>query len=195
MQNHIFKAMSLSEYEAEWKKLVEEGASSGENQSETYVNFTKLNWSRHQRVLKKIEFAKDFEEELNAIQSPLDLIVITETWCGDAAQCVALLAKMEQSNPAVKLHILYRDQNLELMDRHLTNGGRSIPKVLFVRDGKVLAEWGPRPKPAQFLYDAFKANPAGRVYQDIQIDLQKWYTADKTLTQQQEVMDILMNIH
>ena len=50
---------------------------------------------------------------------------------------------------------VYRDENLELMDQYLTNGGRSIPVYLLLNsDGEVISKWGPRAeKVQQFVMD------------------------------------------
>ena len=48
------------------------------------------------------------------------------------------------------IHTVYRDENLELMDQYLTNGGRSIPVYLLLnKDGEVISKWGPRAEMVQ----------------------------------------------
>ena len=59
-------------------------------------------------------------------------LVISEGWCGDAAQNMPVVEKIVDEMPNVEIRYVLRDENLELMDQYLTNGGRSIPKALFV---------------------------------------------------------------
>ena len=66
------------------------------------------------------------------------------------------------------------------MDAYLTNGGRSIPKVIAIdaETLEVIAEWGPRPKGAQELMLELKSKEAA--YPEISEALQRWYINDKT---------------
>ncbi|AYC30295.1 thioredoxin family protein [Paenisporosarcina cavernae] len=72
------------------------------------------------------------------------ILVITEDWCGDAMLNNPILRKVAEA-ASIDVRVVYRDQTLDLMDRYLTNGGRSIPVYLLMnQDGKVLTTWGPR---------------------------------------------------
>jgi hypothetical protein len=82
-------------------------------------------------------------------------MVLTEPWCGDSAQCVPCLEKLAGSHPSIEIRFLLRDDNLEIMDRYLTDGKRGIPKlVAFDAQGTELYRWGPRPAEAQVVMDA-----------------------------------------
>lgn len=72
------------------------------------------------------------------------ILVITEDWCSDAMLNNPVLRKIgEAAN--LDIRAVYRDENLDLIDRHLTEGKRSIPIYLMLdRQGEVLAKWGPR---------------------------------------------------
>ncbi|WP_088005755.1 thioredoxin family protein [Indiicoccus explosivorum] len=80
------------------------------------------------------------------------VLAITEDWCGDAMVNNPILRKVAEKGD-FEVRCVYRDQNLELMDRYLTNGGRSIPKYIFLSpEGEVLGTWGPRaPEIQQFV--------------------------------------------
>ena len=68
------------------------------------------------------------------------------------------------------------------MDQYLTNGGRSVPKVIATdQAGNHLGDWGPRPLEAQRIYDDWRNSEVRAPYQEIQITLQKWYNQDKDL--------------
>lgn len=78
------------------------------------------------------------------------LLVLTEDWCGDAIDAVPVLARLADCTPALELRCLRRDRNLDLMDDHLTDGARSIPKLLVYDDAfGERGSWGPRPAELQ----------------------------------------------
>ncbi|HEU0052219.1 MAG TPA: thioredoxin family protein, partial [Longimicrobium sp.] len=78
------------------------------------------------------------------------LLVISEDWCGDAFNTVPVIAKVAEALPNFELRVVKRDENLELMDEYLTNGSRSIPLVVVLRDDFTPAgRWGPRPAELQ----------------------------------------------
>jgi len=85
-------------------------------------------------------------------------LVLTEGWCGDAAFNVPVLAALEKVVPdKIVLRMLLRDSNPELMDAHLTDGGRSIPKVIVLNENlEELGTWGPRPQGLQHLMKQWK---------------------------------------
>ena len=85
-------------------------------------------------------------------------LVLTEPWCGDSAQCLPCLVTMADQQPHISLYLVLRDDNLDLMDQYLTDGKRSIPRlVAFDADGQELFQWGPRPAAAQEVFAAAKA--------------------------------------
>lgn len=65
----------------------------------------------------------------------LNVLVITEDWCGDALANFPVLAKMVESVPNVEMRVFLRDQNPDLMDQYLNKGMfRSIPVFAFFDD-------------------------------------------------------------
>jgi len=88
------------------------------------------------------------------------VLVITEDWCGDAMMNNPVLRRIAEA-AGIEVRCVYRDQNLDLMDRYLTNGGRSIPVYLLLsQEGEVLTKWGPRaPKVQEFVTDIRKDLP------------------------------------
>ncbi|QEY22110.1 MULTISPECIES: thioredoxin family protein [unclassified Psychrobacillus] len=77
------------------------------------------------------------------------ILAITEDWCGDAMMNNAIIRKVSEA-AGLETRAVYRDENLELMDQYLTNGGRSIPVYLLLNDdGKVISKWGPRAEVVQ----------------------------------------------
>lgn len=155
-----------------------------------YLNYTKLNWSRMSRWLKKFEPHAEVQEKLMSIQNKQTWIVITEPWCGDAAHSVPQLFKLVENNPNIDFQIQLRDSEGSEIDQYLTNGGKSIPKLI-VRDteGKDLAIWGPRPEELQALFLELKEK--GVEFAEIKEVIQKWYNDDKGVALQLELVKLL----
>jgi hypothetical protein len=125
------------------------------------------------------------------IDFPQTWYILTEAWCGDAAQILPAIVAASLSNPLITVRLLLRDENSELMDAYLTNGGRSIPKLIAVDDDfNELFTWGPRPAGAQALLLEYKANPM-KSYSEFSEDIQRWYIADKTESPQIELQALL----
>jgi hypothetical protein len=164
-----------------------EGRSSGPNQSEAYVHYSKLNAQRSRRLMKTAQLTIQITQLLDKIKSPQNWFVLTESWCGDAANSLPFFFKMAEYNPLISIHVLLRDEHPALMDQFLTNGGRSIPKVIATDDQlRYLADWGPRPATAQKIYLDWKNSEDKVPYDQVQITLQKWYHEDKGETLQKE---------
>ncbi|MFT4600972.1 MAG: hypothetical protein ACI857_001149 [Arenicella sp.] len=180
----------MSEYLDYVKDLVEQGKSSGENQSEAMVGYTKMSLQRMKRWNKTGKLLAEMEIAMSKIDVPQKWTLLTESWCGDAAHAIMFIKKMAESNSNITFEWLLRDENLELMDKHLTNGGRSIPKLI-VQDenGKDLYDWGPRPAHLQEVYLKMRADDIP--YGDISIELQKMYNSDKGETMQKEILELM----
>ena len=80
-----------------------------------------------------------------------------------------------------------RDENLALIDSYLTNGGRAIPKVIFIdtETNQELAVWGPRPEAAQSIMLEMKEKNAS--LKEKAEAIHGWYGKDKTQSQQKEL--------
>ena len=173
--------------------LTGKGRTTGDNQSELYLKIAHLNQARMDRLDRKDRLTDQFRTVLAGLKKNYTLLVLTEGWCGDAAQIVPVLQWLDQASPRVNLVCALRDQNLALMDQYLTNGGRSIPKVLFIEAGteNVLADWGPRPLVAQTMSMAYQRKPAPKEdYETHHLELHKWYARDKTLSTQHELQEV-----
>ncbi|MHC8515618.1 thioredoxin family protein [Sporosarcina sp. ITBMC105] len=95
-------------------------------------------------VYEKFDVPKDDEFIGLLKEKSPRILVITEDWCGDAMMNNAILRKIAEA-ALLDVRVVYRDADTDLIDRYLTNGGRSIPIYLLLDDeGNVLAKWGPR---------------------------------------------------
>jgi len=187
-QKDIDKSMSFDEFYQLIEQLVKDGKSTGEDQSEAMVNYTKLNFSRMKRILKTTPISEDVSTTVSCLNEKLTWIVLAESWCGDAAQNIPVFAKIAEANPNINLRIVLRDENIDLMNQYLTNGGMSIPKLICVDENlNELGTWGPRPKFLQdWLYEN-KANPKMEM-SELKEQFQIWYTKDKGQTLQKEMV-------
>ncbi len=187
----IKKSNSYSEYVALIESLVENGKTTGVTQSEELSHYTKLNLSRSKRVYKTTKLAADLVTKVKAITEKQTWVLITEGWCGDAAQSVPVIALLANENPLIDLKLILRDENLEIMDQYLTNGGRSIPKLIILDQSfNELAIWGPRPENAQELYEAYNLNPS-KDYKEFSEEVQRWYLLDKAVSIQKELFALI----
>ncbi len=171
--------MNYTAYRELMESLVSQKKSTGTDQSEARVNFTSLNHQRMKRLDKKAMVSEEASEIIKANTTPMKWVVLAESWCGDAAQILPYINKIAALNDNITLEILLRDENLDVMDKHLTNGGRAIPKlVAFDANNDVISEFGPRPNEATQMVVDYKAKH-GAVTDELKKDLQVWYTKNK----------------
>lgn len=184
-------AYTYSAYMHLMETVVLENRTTGPKQSEALSHYTKLNLARMQRLNKTASIHESLREVVDQIDIPQTWYILTEAWCGDAAQNIPTIVAASLSNPLITVRFLLRDENPELMDAYLTNGGRSIPKLIAVdEDFNEIFTWGPRPAGAQELLREYKANPV-KSYSEFSEDIQRWYIADKTQSLQNELQELL----
>ncbi|MCU0239336.1 MAG: thioredoxin family protein [Pyrinomonadaceae bacterium] len=179
MKNYVEKAMNFEQYIALIDDLLAENKTTGKNQSENYVYFGKLNRQRMKRLEKTIKLNESLVGKIKEVDKPLIWLTLTEGWCGDAAQNIPVIEKMAAENPLITTRYLLRDENLDLMNQYLTNGGKAIP-ILICIDGEtfeVLDKWGSRPKAIQNYFLELKE--AGIEKDERNELLQRRYNADE----------------
>ena len=175
------------------RQAVEEGRTTGDHQTPALAEYTVLNQARMDRLDKTVRLDPDLRELLE--QAPEQTwLLLSEGWCGDAAQNLPVIAAMANASPAVRLVVLGRDAHPDLMDRYLTEGSRSIPKLVAIDPaGTELFTWGPRPAPAQRMILEHKALPLDEQppYREISTRLHTWYAQDRTATLQAEFVTLM----
>lgn len=191
----LFNSYSYSEYKKIVSDLLTEGKSTGNAQSLDLLNYTALNETRLKRLDKTIVVPKEISTKLKALKKEYIWLVIAEGWCGDAAQILPILNKMVLESDKIKMKIIFRDSNDDLMNQYLTNGARAIPKILIIdkESGKVCNHWGPRPKGAVDLIADYKEQ-FGKLDDEAKAKLQLWYLHDKGLSVQNEVVEMMYSI-
>ena len=188
-------SFSFADYRKKVTSLIAEGKSTGHTQSEDLLKYSELNETRMNRLQKTIEVTPETKSKLQNLDKKYIWLVLSEGWCGDAAQIVPVIHKMAEATDKVELKIALRDDNDALMQHFLTNGGKAIPKLI-VLDAEtldVVLDWGPRPHGAKQLILDYKA-AHGVVDEPAKIELQKWYLHDKGISIQNEIVEMHENI-
>jgi hypothetical protein len=96
---------------------------------------------------RTVQLDVDDRAFFQGLPQPLDVLVLTEDWCGDAIANLPVLARLAEASGKLNLRIFLRDQNLDLMDQFLKDGlHRSIPVFVFFGDDfRERARWIERP--------------------------------------------------
>jgi hypothetical protein len=163
------------------EQLILENRTTGANQSEEYLAYTRMSLQRMVRWNKTSKVSEELVQLLLRVNQSQVWLVITEVWCGDGAQSIPHLAKLADLNPLITLKIVLRDEHPDLMDAYLTNGNRSIPKLVAVTADlkQELFTWGPKPKYLLDRHAAFKQNPEGLTYPEFLEEIHLWYAKNK----------------
>ncbi|MEX0928014.1 MAG: thioredoxin family protein [Balneolales bacterium] len=190
--SYIEKAVSYAQYRTLIDNLILENKTTGETQSADLFAYTRLNVHRMLRLEKQVRVGPAFVELLKKRRSKELWLVLAESWCGDVAQNLPAIQKIAAESPDIALKVLLRDENLELMDEFLTNGTRSIPKLISLdaETREVKWHWGPRPAPAQALMMSLKKDES-LSQEEKAAKLHHWYSKDKTQTLQREIMQLM----
>lgn len=188
--------ISYTQYRVLIDNLLLNNQTTGPNQSEDLVEYTKMNVQRMSRLDKTVHVNSELLLALDALEGSFNMLVISEGWCGDAAQILPVIQKFaEHSNGKLNLKIVLRDEHLPLIDQYLTNGGRAIPVVLFMNkeNGDVISKWGPRPEFLQEKMQIWKTETSD--IWELSKWIHTWYAKDKTQSIQEEMLKILSNLH
>ncbi|RAK64517.1 thioredoxin family protein [Hymenobacter edaphi] len=189
----LASAYSYAAYRQLIDELLAQGRTTGPHQSEALLHYAKLNEQRMSRLDKTVQLLPEVTTELARLQGRYVWLVITEGWCGDAAQLVPVIdAIARASGGHLSTRYLLRDEHPDLMDRYLTGGvSRSIPKLVVLRADTLteVTHWGPRPAEAQALLLELKAQ--GATHEEYAERVHAWYAKDKTRSTQQELVGLL----
>lgn len=191
VERALLKAISYGDYRKKVTLLAAAGKSSGPEQTEALANYTLLNDRRMKRFDKTVKIDTEIVSKIESITEKMTLLVLTESWCGDAAPTLPVMHKIAELNGNIDFKVLLRDENTELMNRFLTNSALSIPKLILLdADNEVFDTWGPRPKPAAQLVREHKQKH-GELLPEIKEEIQQWYNKDKGRTTLEEIVALL----
>ena len=177
-ENVVQNGCTWEDYYGLCERLVAEKKSTWPDRDDAeHAHFTELNLHRMKRVFRTLLLGEELLEQFS--ETPRQLwILIAESWCGDAAQIVPVIARLAGVSPTIQLRILLRDEHPELMDLFLVNGSRSIPKLICVDPDsfEVRWDWGPRPAGAVEVVKNVKLQGGDK--EQISLALQEWYNKD-----------------
>ncbi|TXD82537.1 thioredoxin family protein [Subsaximicrobium wynnwilliamsii] len=186
------RAIGYPEYRRVVHDLAEAGRTSGHEKTEEMANYTKLNDSRMKRWDKTLRLSEAQVVKIKSLNSSQIWLVIAESWCGDAAHVIPVLNKITEASEYIDLKLVFRDENEALMNQFLTNGAKSIAKLIMIDkdSGEVLHSFGPRPSSATKLVNNYKTKH-GSITPEFKEELQLWYNKDKGQAVISDIIELL----
>ncbi|RIA08447.1 thioredoxin-like protein [Flavobacteriaceae bacterium MAR_2010_72] len=183
---------SYSQYRELVKQMVDSNSTTGSEKTEALINFTMLNDRRMNRWDKTIKIPKDISSRVASFKGNITWLVITESWCGDAAHVVPIINRIAELNENIDLKLILRDENNEIMNQFLTNGARAIPKLIMIDNDSqaVINTYGPRPSVLTQMVKEYK-DMYGLLTPEFKEDLQIWYNRDKGQTIINDLLSLL----
>jgi len=138
-----------------------------------YMQHSEKNLERFRENYEKTTLEPEDAGFFASIATPLKVLILAEDWCGDVVQSLPPIVRILEQSPSIAYRIFRRDENLDIMDRYLTDGSRAIPYLVFMDDGlNELARWGPRPDECQ----AIMRDNKGRIpMEEIYPRIRSWY--------------------
>jgi hypothetical protein len=172
IKNYWNRAITFEQY----VKDIEDEILSDKNLE--FKPYFELNKKRMDRILNTYLVKEAQMKQFDVLNYSGKLLIITEGWCGDAAQSLPVIYRFFKKFLEIK--IVYRDQNEDLMNQYLTNDSKSIPIVLILNEDKeVVAHWGPRPEFGNELFRHYKNNEETYPKEKLMEDMQMAYNKDK----------------
>lgn len=186
------KSINYQDYRKLVAQLVEEHSTTGNEKTEALVNYTMLNDRRMKRWDKTVKISDEIKAKVESFSKKVTWLVITESWCGDAAHIMPVINKVAELNDHIDYKIVMRDENDALMNQFLTNGGKAIPKLIMIDNetNTVVNTFGPRPTVATNLVNAYKAEH-GQLTPEFKEDLQRWYNKNKGQSTIEDLVNLL----
>lgn len=191
IEESLKSSYTYPEYVKLMEDLLAEGKSTAPQQDENLTEYSKMNLRRMKRWEKTLKISTEAEAKIKAYVGKMIWLVISEGWCGDAAHSLPVIYQLADLNPNIEMRVVLRDQHEDLMNQFLTNGGKSIPKLIMydVDKKEVIADWGPRPTTATQMVEDYKAEH-GQVDIEFREQLQLWYNKDRG----QNIIDDLLKL-
>ena len=192
IQDSLKKGISYQDYRNMVKTLVEAKSTTGNDKSDNLINYTMLNDRRMKRWDKTLKISDEVKEKVSNFNGNITWLIITESWCGDAAHLIPVFNKVAELSEGITLKLVLRDENDELMSQFLTNGSKAIAKLIMIDNatGEVLNTYGPRPIAATKMVNDYKATH-GSLTPEFKEDLQVWYNKDKGQSTLSDLMNLL----
>lgn len=155
-----------------------------------YLETVRKNEDLWRGVHDRVRLPDGVVDEARELPGTWHLLALSEDWCGDAVNILPVISRLTEWLPNVDLRVLSRDENLDIMDAHLTNGtSRSIPIVIVLdEDYLERAWWGPRPREIQewVMEEGMKMDPGPRYAR-----VRRFYARDKGRAILSELLDLM----
>src|ERR1043165_972408 len=127
----------------DWRRLVDDGLPWN-----TWLDTADKPEHRAELVASYERFVPSREavRAVRALAQPVHALAIAEPWCGDVRRHIPVLQHLADQGDRLTVRYVGRHQALDAFERHLTNGGEAIPKVVFLNPRFVeTGNWGPMP--------------------------------------------------
>jgi len=188
------ESLTYLEYIELTKSIINNVSPSAPYDNEKMLKYTEANLERMQRVSNNISIDQKLYNLLTSVTDRWIWVIITEPWCGDAAQIVPALCAFAEVNSNIETKLILRDTNLDLIDAYLTEGGRSIPKLICLHQDTMeeIGTWGPRPQQIQVMVDKFKSDTTTSFGQKVR-QIHQWYDDNKSAVLQEEFIALLQD--
>ncbi len=185
-------SMSYLKYTELVEELTAKNSTTGAEKTDALANYTMLNNRRIKRWNKTVKVSEEAKSKIESFNRKITWLVITESWCGDAAHIMPVINKVAELNDNINYRVVLRDENDALMNQFLTNGGKAIPKLIMIDDATqdVVETFGPRPSVATQLVNDYKAEH-GKLTPEFKEDLQRWYNKDKGQSTIEDLIGLL----
>ena len=159
---------------------------------EDYMQNSEKNLERFNENYEKMALDPEDAGFFASITTPLKVLILAEDWCGDVVQSLPPIVRMLERSPSIEYRIFRRDENLDIMDRYLTDGSKAIPYLVFMDTSlNEVARWGPRPEDCQSIMRDNKGKiPMGDIYPLIR----SWYVQHGNGPLVTEIRDVLERI-
>jgi len=188
-------AYSYAAYRQLIDQLLAEDRTTGPQQSAELTAYTALNVQRMSRLDKTTKLLPELASAAASLHGHYIGLIITEGWCGDAAQIVPVIEAVAQASAGhLRTAYILRDDNLDITDNYLTGSSRAIPKLVVLRADTLteVTHWGPRPAEAQALLTKLKAE--GMAHDDYVREIHAWYAHDRTQATQHELLALVQQL-
>ena len=193
LQTAYSSGLSPDEYNQHFTQRAQLATDQSAQNHDEHLQYVPMNKQRSARIEKTYIPSPEITQIVEKIQTRQTWLVITEDWCGDSSQIVPYILSIAKLSTNITIRFLLRDSFPEIMDKYLTNGTKSIPKIIAfdTQDEKELWTWGPRP--SQAAQEFLQRKAEGMAKSDNQLLLHKWYAQDKGKNIEREIGELIIN--
>lgn len=105
LEKGISESLTYNDYRELVANLLGQNKSTTKNGDESLVGYSKLNNSRMKRLDKTFKLDEEVKQKVKTIENKVTWVVLTEGWCGDAAQNIPIINKIAEENENIELKL------------------------------------------------------------------------------------------